>query len=443
MSVVYLIIGLAAGFLLGWLIAASRLSKEKNAMAQNVSALAKEIDLLKASARETSEEKNLLRQQIDSGQQVVQDLKSRLAAAAVEQANLKEKLENQKKEMEEVQKKLTLEFENIANRLLRQNSQEFSQVNQKSIGDIVNPLKEKIAQFEKKVEDTYEKNVKDSVDLRAELRNLKDLNQRISEEASHLTKALRSDTKKMGNWGEFILDRILEQSGLVKGKEYDSQPSVRDEDGSMLRPDVIIRLPENKHLIIDSKVSLIAYDRFVNAEDDKLREPFLKSHLDSVRDHIKGLAEKSYQKVPGLDVPDFVLLFMPLESAFSLAVQNDPDLFSFAWDRKIVLVSPSTLLATLRTVSAIWKHEKQTQNALEIARLGGSLYDKFQGFISDLENVGGQIDKLSSTYEDAKKKLFTGKGNLVSKAEKLKELGVKTEKAMNQKFITEEHADEE
>jgi DNA recombination protein RmuC len=247
----------------------------------------------------------------------------------------------------------------------------------------------------------------------------------------------------MGNWGELILDRILEQSGLTKDKEYYTQFTDKSEDGTVLRPDVVVRLPENKHIIIDSKVSLVAYDQYVNTTEDNEKDKYLKMHYDSVREHVKGLSVKNYSKALTLDTPNFVLLFMPLESAFSLAMQYDHELFNFAWQRRIVIVSPTTLLATLMTVESIWKHEKQTQNALEIARQGNSLYEKFVNFIKDLERIGSQINSLQDTYQDAHKKLTSGKGNLVRQSERLKELGVKTEKTLSDKFLPEDAEAEE
>jgi DNA recombination protein RmuC len=305
------------------------------------------------------------------------------------------------------------------------------------MGDILTPLKEKIEKFERKVDETYQKGLVDQTQLLGAIENLHKLNVQISEEANNLTRALKSDSKKMGNWGEMILDRILEQSGLEKGKEYYTQYTDRSEDGTILRPDVVIRLPEKKHIIVDSKVSLVAYDRFVNSTDDSEKERWQKAHLDSVREHIKGLSEKNYSEAVTLDSPDFVLLFMPLESAFSLAIQNDPELFNFAWQRRIVMVSPTTLLATLKTVESIWKHEKQTQNAMEIARQGGSLYDKFVSFVEDLEKVGGQINALQNTYQEAHKKLTSGKGNLIRQTEMLKKLGSKAQKSISDKYLLE------
>jgi DNA recombination protein RmuC len=375
---------------------------------------------------------------LSAERQMKEELSIRHARIGADYENLQQRLTEQKTQLEELQKKFTVEFENLAVKILKENSLEFTNLNQKNISDILNPLKEKIEKFEKKVEETYEKGYKEQNELRLAIKNLHDLNIRISEEANNLTRALKSDSKKMGNWGELILDRMLEQSGLTKDKEYYTQFTDKSEDGTILRPDVVVRLPENKHIIIDSKVSLIAYDRFVNTNDEAEREKFQKLHNDSVREHVKNLSDKNYSAAKSLDTPDFVLLFMPLESAFSLAIQYDPELFNFAWQRRIVIVSPTTLLATLKTVESIWKHEKQTQNALEIARQGNNLYDKFVNFINDLEKIGTQINSLQNTYQDAHKKLTSGKGNLIRQAERLKELGVKTEKSLSDKFLPED-----
>jgi DNA recombination protein RmuC len=370
-----------------------------------------------------------------------EELSNRIARAEVEYANLKEKLETQKSEMEELQKKFTLEFENVANKILKQNTLDFTQVNQKNIGEILNPLKEKIFTFEQKVEDTYRKGLKDQTDLRAELKKLYDLNSRISEEANNLTRALKSDSKKQGNWGEIVLERVLERSGLVKGQEYDTQVRVTTEDGKVIQPDVIVKLPENKHIIIDSKVSLVAYEAYTSEENEEKREVHLKQHVESIKNHVKGLSEKNYQNAALFDTPDFVLLFMPIESAFSIAIQYDINLFNYAWEKKIVIVSPTTLLATLTTIASIWKHEKQTQNAIEIARQGGALYDKFVGFLKNIEELGLQINRVNKTYEDARNKLSEGRGNLIRQVENLKVLGAKTNKAIPDQYLNQIEAD--
>ena len=339
--------------------------------------------------------------------------------------------------MENLQQKFTTEFENIATKILKQNTLDFSASNQKNITELLSPLKEKIQVFEKKVEDTYEKGLKDQTDLKAELKKLHDLNLKISDEANNLTKALKGDVKKQGNWGEMILERILERSGLTEGREYSKQVNVLAENGQRFQPDVVIHLPDQKHIVVDSKVSLVAYERLVNASLEKDRQVFVKEHLQSVRSHIKMLSEKHYQHAQGFNSPDFVLLFIPIESSFSTAVQEDQELFLYAWDNKVVLVSPSTLLATLRTIASIWQQENQTRNALEIARQSGALYDKFVAFMADMESIGKSIDSSRKAYDLAANKLYTGSGNLVKRAETIRKLGAKTTKELPQEMTGE------
>ena len=340
--------------------------------------------------------------------------------------NLTEKLENQQSEIENQQKRLTAEFENIANKIMKQRSDEFSASNQKNIGDLLNPLKEKIQLFEKKVDETYDKELRDKISLKEEVRKLTELNARVSEEANNLTKALKGDVKKQGNWGEIILERVLERSGLTKGQEYEREEVVEGADRSVQRPDVILHLPDNKHIIIDSKVSLVAYERYITAENEEKQMLSAKEHINSIRSHVKLLSEKNYQNAQNINTPDFVLMFIPIEASFSVAVQGDSELFSYAWERKIVIVSPTTLLATLRTISSIWKQENQTKNAQEIARLSGTLYDKFIGFTEDMVKIKNNLDRTSSAYDDAVKKMKDGSGNIIRTAEKIKELGAKT-----------------
>ncbi|WP_303924636.1 DNA recombination protein RmuC [Draconibacterium sediminis] len=365
-------------------------------------------------------------------------LNVRLENAKVQFKNQEEKLSEQKEELEKIQKKFTLEFENVANKILEKNSEKFTAANQKNISEVLNPLKEKIQLFEKKVDDTYKQGLKDQTDLKAELKKLYDLNNKISEEANNLTKALKGDVKKQGNWGEVVLERILERSGLNEGEQgYQKQFSDMTEEGKRIQPDIVINLPDNKHIIVDSKVSMIAYERAVNAENDEDRVKFVKEHLLSLRTHIKGLSEKHYQTASKLNSPDFVLLFIPIEASFSVAIQEDHELFSYAWDQKVVIVSPSTLLATLRTISSIWQQENQTRNAIEIAKQGGALYDKFVGFIIDMENIGKNLATTQKTYESAVNKLHTGAGNLVRRAENIKKLGAKATKELPQKMLEE------
>lgn len=355
-----------------------------------------------------------------------------------EYLNLKEKLETQKIELNDIQKKFTTEFENVANKILEKNSEKFTAANQKNMGEVLNPLKEKIELFEKKVEDTYRQGLKDQTDLRAELKKLHDLNSKISQEANNLTKALKGDVKKQGNWGEVVLERILERSGLNEGDHgFKKQFSDISEDGKRIQPDIVINLPDNKHIIVDSKVSMIAYERAVNASTEEERASNIKDHLVSLKTHIKGLSEKHYQTASKLNSPDFVLLFIPIEASFGVAVQEDQELFTYAWDQKVVIVSPSTLLATLRTISSIWQQENQTRNAIEIAKQGGALYDKFVGFIADMENIGKNLATTQKTYDAALNKLHLGSGNLVRRADNIKKLGAKATKELPKNMLEE------
>lgn len=423
MESIYLIAGLGLGLPLSYLFLKSTFLKQKFELEKEKSLFEDRNQLLLKEREELLQQIQLLR-----AENSVQS--HQLARAEADFGNLQEKLESQKKEMENLQLKFTTEFENIATKILKQNTLDFSASNQKSISDLLSPLKEKIQVFEKKVEDTYEKGLKDQTDLKAELKKLHDLNLKISNEANNLTKALKGDVKKQGNWGEMILERILERSGLTEGREYRKQESVLSEHGQRYQPDVVIQLPDQKHIVIDSKVSLVAYEQLVNAETENERITFIKEHLQSVRSHIKVLSEKHYQHSPNFNSPDFVLMFIPIESSFSMAVQEDQDLFLYAWDSKVVLVSPSTLLATLRTIASIWQQENQTRNALEIARQGGALYDKFVAFIADMELIGKSLENTRKTYDQAANKLYSGTGNLVKRAENIRKLGAKTTKEL-------------
>jgi len=368
-----------------------------------------------------------------------EELDRQLAVAENDKKHLGEKLEDQVRQIDEMQQKFKTEFENIANKILKNNALEFTQQNQKNIGEILNPLKEKIQSFEKKVQDTYEKELRDTTSLREELKKLNELNKQISTDASNLTNALKSDSKKQGNWGEIILERVLERSGLVKGQEYTVQESARSDSGDLLRPDVIIKLPDTKNVIVDSKVSLTAYEAFVNTDDADEKARYLKLHLDSIKNHINELSTKNYQNIPDINSPDFTLLFIPIESSFSAAVKADVEMFNYAWNKNIVIVSPTTLLATLRTIASLWKHEKQTKNAIEIADQSGKLYDKFVGFLEDLDKMGNQMNTLRKTYDDAHGKLSGGSGNLIGKVEKLKKMGAKASKQIPSKYIVDEN----
>lgn len=350
-------------------------------------------------------------------------------------ATLEESNKNLRNQYEENEKLLADRFENLANEILDKKSQKFTDQNAKNLGTLLDPLKDKIEKFEQKVEKSNQESLKWNTALKTQIDSLRDLNQQINKEAENLTKALKGETKTQGNWGEFILESILEKSGLVKDREYMVQSSNTSEDGRRLQPDVIVKLPDDKHVIIDSKVSLVAYERFVNAEEEVEQTSNLALHVESVKRHVKQLSEKEYQKLAGLDGLDFVLLFIPIEPAFSLALQADTELFTNALDRNIVVVSPTTLMATLRTIAGIWKNEYQSRNAIEIARQSGNLYDKFVGFTADLIKIGRTMDTAKDTYQEAMNKLSSGKGNLVSRVENIKELGAKASKTIDSKLI--------
>lgn len=364
--------------------------------------------------------------------------KGRIAKAEEAFKAQRERLNEQQEYIDKLQQQFKTEFENIANKLLEEKTNKFTEQNHKQLDTILSPFKEKLKDFEEKVDKVYKAESDERNTLKGVIGQLMDLNKTMSTDTQNLTKALKGDAKKQGNWGEVVLERVLERSGLVRDREYRVQASLTGPDGNRLQPDVIIDLPDDKHLIVDSKVSLVAYERLVNCETEEEREVFAKEHIRSLKNHVMDLSSKNYHDLYQINSPDFVLLFVPIESSFSLAVQIDQELFNFAWDKRVVIVSPSTLLATLSTVASIWKQERQNKNVLEIARLSGAMYDKFVGFVADLEGVGKNLRQSQHAYEDALKKLSTGSGNLTNTAEKIKKLGAKAGKQLDQKFIDEE-----
>jgi len=433
MEYILIFFALMLGFMIAWFVTTRKQISVRAAFdlnEKNILASQAEVEIQKSVALETVRLKTeeLQRLQLELSQQLEISNSRGIEVATLSNVNinLAEKLENQKNEIESLQKRLTAEFENIATRIMKERSDEFSMSNHKNLSEILNPLKERIQLFEKKVDETYDKELRDKISLREEVRKLTELNARVSEEANNLTKALKGDVKKQGNWGEVILERVLERSGLTKGQEYEREVVVEGADHTVQRPDVIIHLPDNKHIVIDSKVSLVAYERLMSADTEDHRISYLKDHINSLRSHVKLLGDKNYQNAQNINTPDFVLMFLPIEASFSVAVQGDSEIFGYAWERKIVIVSPTTLLATLRTISSIWKQENQTKNAQEIARLSGALYDKFIGFAEDMSRIKANIDRTSSAYDDAMKKMKDGSGNIIRTAEKIKELGAKT-----------------
>ena len=375
-----------------------------------------------------------LKKELDVERQKTLALSNKLTAREVDYDNLLEKLSTQKEEVQKLQERFSIEFKNLANEILEEKSRKFTDQNKVNIGEILNPLKEKISEFEKKIEATNKESIERNAALKEQIRSLKELNLKITKDAENLTKALKGESKTQGNWGEFILESILEKSGLVKGREYQVQESFNTGD-SRLQPDVIINLPDDKNIIIDSKLSLVAYERYISTEDEVDRQKQLKDHIASVRKHVKDLSAKNYQQLYEVSGLDFVLMFMPVEPAFGLAIRFDDQLFMDAYEKNIVIVSPSTLIVTLRTIASIWRQEYQNRNAIEIARQSGSLYDKFKSFTDDLIKVGDNIGTTRKNYESAMNKLTDGKDNLIRKTEKLKELGAKASKSIDQRLL--------
>lgn len=368
-------------------------------------------------------------------QSEIQQLNTRVARADELIKFGEEKLKTQKEELESMKEQFRKEFENLANRILDEKSQKFTEQNKTNLDILLNPLKDKIKAFEEKVESAYKAEAAERNSLRGEIKSLVELNKKISEEANQLAQALKGDTKQQGDWGELVLEKILEHSGLEKDREYVLQYNTENAEGDRIKPDAVIYLPDDKHIIIDAKVSLKAYNDLSNATDDNVREQALRMHITSVKNHVRNLSEKFYQTAKGLNSPDFILMFVPIESSFSAAVKADNEIFNFAWERRIVIVSPSTLLATLRTIASIWKQERQTRNALQIAEEGGKMYDKLVGFVEDLINVGKKMDDAKKEYSQAMNKLIDGSGNLVKRAEKMKELGAKATKSLPQQIL--------
>lgn len=435
MDYILLIIGLAVGGIVGYLVAKIGFSKEKIDQAGELQKLQVTAATMTNSAKGLQ---NDLEQTKASLSKINADYLNEMQSATewkIKHQELEEKLRIQKTELESLQAKFTKDFELIANRILEDKTNKFTDQNKKNIDAILTPLKDKIGEFQKKVEDNNEKNIERSASLDQHLKMLHNLNKEITQETRSLTQALRGDTKTQGNWGEMHLEAILSKAGLQKEVHYTKETNLKTEDGNNQRLDYIINLPDDKNLILDAKVSLTAYSNYNDTEDVNERETYLKQHLDSVNAHIKLLGSKDYQKLHGINTPDYVLMFIANEPALTLALQEDQNMFEKALDKNIVIVSTSTLLATLRTISYIWKQDLQNKNAEEIARQAGNLYDKFVGFTVDLVKLGDQMNTATKTYGNAMNKLTDGSGNLTKRIEDLKKLGVNPSKSINDKLI--------
>ena len=423
-----IVFGIIIGLFIGQLLGKLKREKEKSILEGQNSLLKSSLINSENSVLETEKK-------INSIQQEKENLLTINSHQAADLKNLQLKLNENKKEINKIQEKFTLEFENLANRILDEKSTKFTNQNKENLNIILNPLKEKIKGFEDKVDKTHKESIDYHAALRQQIIGLKEMNLQMSKETINLTKALKGDNKTQGNWGELVLERVLEKSGLEKDREYFVQQSFTNDEGKRVLPDVVIHLPDNKKMIVDSKVSLTAYEQFVNCDDESEKSLFLKDHINSLKRHIEQLSEKKYEDIYKIESPDFVLLFIPIEPAFAIAINADNFLYNKAFEKNIVIVTPSTLLATLRTIDSMWNNEKQQKNALEIARQAGSLYDKFYGLLNDLIGIGKKIDASKTDYNAAMKKLFDGSGNLITSVEKLKKMGAKAKKALPENII--------
>lgn len=433
------IIALLIGIWIGKILAAAASKSEQSGRDERINGLLAQAEQLK---QQFLQERNHFDRQLAQSNMEKEQIRTEKDALAIQLSkkevdfdNLWERNKEQKEEVNQLQEKFAKEFENLANKILEEKSTKFTEQNKENLKNILSPLQEKIHLFEKKVEDTHKESIDYHAALRQQILGLREMNEQMSKETLNLTKALKGDSKMQGNWGELILEKVLEKSGLEKGREYEVQQSFVTADGSRVQPDVVINLPDGKKMVVDSKVSLTAYERFVNEEDEPAKTAHLKEHLHSIRRHVEQLGSKNYHDLYQMESPDFVLLFIPMEPAFAIALNEDNTLYNKAFEKNIVIVTPSTLLATLRTIDSMWTNQKQQENAYEIARQAGALYDKFDGFVTDLVKIGKKMDEAKTEYQGAMNKLTDGKGNLISSVEKLKKMGAKAKKSLPENIL--------
>ena len=442
MEILFLFVGIIVGCIITFFILKFKFEKDKGVPREDYESLNLQFSqqsinakVLEEKVRSLSELSFSVNTELQKERDCVVDLVQKLSTKEADFRNLEEKLTQQKEDLEQLQVHFTLEFKNIANSILEEKSQKFTEQNKSNIDEILKPHNEKIKDFQKKVEETYDKESKERFSLHREIKSLVDLNQSLQKEASNLTNALKGQSKTMGNWGEIILESILEKSGLAKDREYFLQQTFKDDNNRQYRPDVIVKLPGGRDIVIDSKVSLVAYENYCSEEDKDKQSKYLKEHLQSIKNHINGLASKNYQDLYDIQSLDYVLMFMPIEPAYMLALQTDFELWSYAYEKRIVLISPSNLIVILKLTANMWRHESQNKNAIEIAKKSGELYDKFVSFLEDLKSLRGKLSAATSYYDDCLKKLYEGRGSVIKRVEELKVLGAKASKSIPQEIL--------
>ncbi len=447
MDIVFLIIGLAIGASFIFIINKKQVSKTKSTE-EALRQLQSENTDLTAASNELAQKYAVAQSQLELEQNSHTELKNKaqqlnhelielnkiLSTYKANNQNLENKLSEQKQELEALNKKFTTEFENIANRLFEKSSEKINKQGSEQLDTILKPFKEKLGELKTQINETYEKDTKQRIRLHEQVRQLFELNQQISSDAQNLTNALKSNSKIQGDWGEEILENILQQSGLRKGYEYDTQSSFTNEEGKMLRPDMIVHYPDQRDIIIDSKVSLTHYERYISAENIVEKEQYLKAHLHSIKQHIKQLTEKNYQDIYQIETLDFVMMFVPIEGAYYVAIEEDRNLWQYAYEKKILLINPTNLITALKMISNLWQQDYQNKNVMEIARQSGGLYDSFVLLLQEFSKMEKKISETQEVVEGVKKRISTGKGNLITRVEKIKALGAKAKKTMPDKF---------
>lgn len=421
MELLYILAGCMGGMLIAYFLVKSRQQGDKRVWEERIT----QAQATNADLKITLSEK----------EDLIMDLTRELSKDQANIKNMQEKLDKQKDEVSQLQAHFKLEFNNLANKIFEEKSTRFVEQNRANLDTILKPFHERIGEFQKKVEETYVNGAKERYSLKEEVKRLADVNQQVSKEANALTKALKGESKTQGNWGEVILESILEKSGLSKGREYVVQSSYTNEDNRRLQPDVVVHYPGERSIIIDAKVSLVAYEKYTSSDEETARNSYLKEHMQSIRNHIKELSEKNYQDIYEIKTLDFVMMFMPVEPAYLLAIQQDQDLWSYAYERRILLISPTHLIASLKMIESMWRQEYQTQNVLKIADEGGKLHDEFVRLMENLINLGKKLDDAQKFYQNTMKKISEGRGNLVSRVDKLQKLGVRAKKNLPENIL--------